>query len=139
MNILCLFVSIIILLFSLGCENEPSFEEEEVSVVELDLPYQFSCEENSDSSGIKTLFLLFEENKVALNSIPICEKVSKNLWGELGIPKNAVEVRGGKWATGSAFHYSLVDSLKVRIFQIGSDELDGEVAAPKEIYSFEIK
>ena len=139
MNIPCLFISIIILLFSSGCENEPTVEKEEVPEVELDLPYKFSCEENSDSSGIKTLFLLFEENKVALNSIPICEKVSRKLWNELGIPKNAVEVRGGKWATGSAFHYSIVDSLNVKIFQIGSDELDGEVAAPKEIYSFEIK
>lgn len=117
------------------CENEPKeIEETEIITQNSDSPVSFECEENLDSSGIKTLFFLFGDNKVALNSIPICKPISKKKWGSLGIPKNAISVVGGKWSSGSAYHYVILDSTQVTVYQVSSDELDGEVSAPEEIY-----
>jgi len=124
-------------LFFIQCANEPKAPEEEVESFHQDenLPVHLVCEENSDSSGIKTLFFLFEDNKVSLNAIPICQPISKKRWDDLGIPKAAVLAVGGKWSSGSAFHYVMMDSSQVTVYQLSSDELDGEVSGPEEIYN----
>ena len=124
-------------LFFVQCTDEPKAPEKEVESFDQneDLPVHLLCEENSDSSGIKTLFFLFEDNKVSLNAIPICQPISKKKWDDLGIPKAAVLAVGGKWSSGSAFHYVMMDSSQVTVYQLSSDELDGEVSGPEEIYN----
>ena len=143
MKMILKFLIVLVFGFTFSaCQNEPPAEEEGSTQNlndNLNLPFRFVCQENSDSSSIQTLFLLFDDNKVAMNSIPACAKIQKNQWKILGIPEAATMVYGGKWESGSAYHYAMIDSTQVKIFQISSDELDGEVAAPSEIYHFEIK
>ncbi len=131
------FLLILTTLLLVQCANEP--KESKASNVEefsqnKELPVQLICEENSDSSGIKTLFLLFKDNKVSLNAIPVCQPISKKRWDDLGIPKEALIAVGGKWSSGSAFHYVMMDSSQVSVYQLVSDELDGEVSGSEEIY-----
>lgn len=132
------FLLIFCTLFFLQCTNEPKGAKERMAEEFTEnekMPFQLICQENADSSGIKTLFFLFKDNKVSLNAIPICQPISKKRWDDLGIPKEAIIAVGGKWSSGSAFHYVLMDSLQVSVYQLVSDELDGEVSGPEEIYN----
>lgn len=135
-----LFASLQVLLF-ISCGDEPqmsqTIEIQEVESMMEVKPYRFECfkrDTNPNRFGVYTLFFCFSDNKIAIDNIPACGRVTQNQWNKIGIPESAVDVRGGKWASGAAYYYAERDSTDFIIFKISADELDGEPGPPVEVY-----
>ena len=130
----------IVVLF--GCTNEQQTPRSSYThVPEKPVTFSFVCEIDRgelEGESVQTLFLLYGDNKVVIDNLPICQPIAPREWEEIGIPQTAIDAIGGKWASGAAYFYIEKTANKATVYKLSADELDGETGAAEVVYEVTI-